>query len=37
MNLNTNEILTALAAGLVVGVVLGFLAKQWPESGIGTV
>jgi xanthosine utilization system XapX-like protein len=37
MNINTNEVLTALAAGLVVGIVLGFLAKSWPESGIGTV
>lgn len=37
MNLNTNEILMALAAGLLTGVILGFVAKQWPTSGIGTV
>ena len=37
MNLNTNELLAALAAGLIAGVILAFIEKQWPASHVGRV
>jgi len=37
MNLNTNELMISLAAGILAGIVLGLISKHWPEAGIGIV
>lgn len=30
-----DEILAALAAGIVAGIILSFVSKTWPDSGLG--
>lgn len=31
------EIIGAVLAGMVAGVILGFIQKQFPETGIGAI
>lgn len=35
--MNMNELIGAIAAGLIAGIVLAFVEKQFPTSGIGKV
>ena len=35
--MKTEEIIAALAAGILCGVILAVIEKQWPMSGIGRV
>lgn len=35
--MNYEEVLAALAAGLVAGIILAFVEKQFPTAGIGRV
>lgn len=35
--MRTEEILAALAAGLIAGIVLAFIERQFPTSGVSRV
>lgn len=35
--MKVEEILGAVAAGLIAGMILAFVEKQWPTSGVGRV
>ena len=32
--MNANELLAALAAGLIAGVILAFVERQFPSTGV---
>jgi len=35
--MDVQELIAALAAGIIAGVILSFIEKQFPTSGIGRV